>query len=202
MSMRWRLSRWASVVLFAPLLFGQEVEKKIQAPPSTERVWCEPDACVGKVFHLPNFPTSYDLKDVEIAFRLIVQTPLVSSSQSEHTVSFRGTTEQLAIADELVNVLENLKSSGSRNTSSVLVYEPLPRKVLEQSSIRQRCELTNCFIEAVYLPDFSVAQLQGAVNKLHVEAQVGRICMVPSSHTIVFQVTRNQLSLAEGLLRE
>ena len=44
-----------------------------------------------------------------------------------------------------------LRSAGGHNRSSVLVYEPLPEKGPEQSSVEplERCELTNCFIEVV-----------------------------------------------------
>jgi len=65
-----------------------------------------------------------------------------------------------------------------------------------------RCELTTCFIKALYLPDFSISQLQGAVNKLYKTVQVGRVCMVPHSHAIVFQGTSKQVALAEELMNE
>lgn len=206
MPKRCGLSYPASValLLLAPAVFGQEAEKKMSAPPASERVWCEPGMCVSKVFYLRNFSTPYELQDVVNAFRLILDAPRVYPNQSEHTVSFQGTREQLAIADKLVTVLESLRSAGGHNRSSVLVYEPLPEKAPEQSSVEppERCELTNCFIEVVYLPDFSIGQLQDAVNKLHLTAHVARICMVPASHAIVFQGTSKQLALAEGLMNE
>jgi hypothetical protein len=203
-------TRRLSCVVMLPLLFlapavlGQEAEKQMPVRPASEGVRCEPDTCESKVFYLPNFSMANELTDVVNTFRLILDAPRVSANQSEHAISLQGTPEQLAIAERLVSVLESLRWSGGHNRSSVLVYEPLPEKAPEQSSVGapNRCELTTCFIKALYLPDFSISQLQDAVNKLHSTVQVGRICMVPSSHAIVFQGTSKQVALAEGLMNE
>ena len=207
MSTRCDLSYWASVALLflAPAVFGQEAEKKkMSATPASEGVSCETDMCVSKVFYLRNFSTPYELQDVVNAFLLILDAPHASSNQSEHTVSLQGTTEQLAVAEKLSTVLENLRSAGGHNRSSVLVYEPLPGKALEQSSegAPKRCELTNCFIEVVYLPDFSISQLQDVVNKFHSTVHIASICMVPASHAIVFRGTSKQLAFAKGWMNE
>ena len=206
MSTRCDLSYWASVALLflALAVFGQEAEKKMSAPSASEGVSCEPDLCVNKVFYLPAFSTPYELQDVVNAFRLSLDAPHLYSNQSEHTVSLQSTTEQLGVAEKLVTILENLRSAGGHNRSSVLVHEPMQRKAVEQSSVGapKRCELTNCSIEVVYLPDFSIAQLQDAVNKLHSIVHIAGICMVPSAHAIVFRGTSQQLAFVEGLVKE
>jgi hypothetical protein len=203
-------TRRLSCVVILPLLFlapavlGQDAQEKMPGRTRSGGVRCEPATCESKVFYFPNFSMATELQDVVNTFRLILDVPRVSANQSEHTVSLQGTPEQLAIAEKLETVLENLRSSGGHNRSSVLVYEPLPEKALEQSSVGapNRCELTTCFIKALYLPDFSISQLQDAVNKLHSTVQVGRVCMVPHSHAIVFQGTSKQVALAEDLLNE
>src|ERR1019366_1596927 len=203
-------TRRLSCVVILPLLFlapavlGQETEKKMPVRTAPEGVRCDPDTCESKVFYLPNCSMANELQDVVNTFRLILDVAHFTPNQSEHSISLQGTPEQLAIAERLVSVLESLWSSGGHNRSSVLVYEPLPEKALEQSSVGapNRCELTTCFIKVLYLPDFSISQLQDAVNKLHSTVQIGRICMVPRSHAIVFQGTSKQVALAEGLMNE
>lgn len=193
-----------ALLLPVPAVVAQQSAEKMSAARAAEGV-CEPQMCVSKVFYLPNFnSTPYELQDVVNALRLIVDASRVYANQAENKVSLQGTPQQLAIAEKLLTVLESLKSSGDHNRSSVLVYEPLPDKAPEQSSVvaPERCELTNCFIKVVYLPDSSIRQLQDAVNKLHFTLLVARICMVPSSHAIVFQGTSKQLALAEGLMNE
>ena len=192
-----------ALLLLTPAVFAQEAEKML-APPASERVCSEPGMCVSKVFYLPNFSTPYELQDVVNAFRLSLDAPHLYSNQSEHTVSLQSTTEQLGVAEKLVTILENLRSAGGHNRSSVLVYEPLPGKALEQSSegAPKRCELTNCFIEVVYLPDFSISQLQDVVNKFHSTVQIASICMIPASHAIVFRGTSKQLAFAKGWMNE
>jgi hypothetical protein len=76
-------------------------------------------------------------------------------------------------AEKLVTVLESLRSAGDHNRSSVLVYEPMPEKAAEQSSVGapERCEPTNCFIKVAYRP---ISQLQDTVNKLHSTVHVAR----------------------------
>jgi len=194
-----------ALLLLVPAVVAQQSSGKMSAPPAADGVWCGSQMCVSKVFYLPNFnSTPYELQDVVNALRLIVDISHVNANPAENNVWLQGTPQQLAIAEKLVTVLESLKSSGDHNRSSVLIYEPLPDKAPEQSSVAapERCELTNCFIKVVYLPDFSVSQLQDAVNKLHFTVHVARICMVPSSHAIVFQGTSKQLALAEGLMNE
>lgn len=190
-----------AVLFLAPAALGQEAEKKMP-------VRCEADTCISKVLYLPNFSKAYELQDVVNMFRVILEMTHVTPNQSEHTISLEGTPVQLAIAERLVSVLESLRSSGGHNRSSVLVYQPEPavsEKASEQSPAPAptvRCKLTTCFIKALYLPDFSIVQLQDALNKLHSEVHIARIIMSPSSHAIVLQGTSEQVALAEKLINE
>jgi hypothetical protein len=206
MSKKCGVSFLASValLLLVPAVVAQQSAEKTSASSAAEGVSCGPQMCVSKVFYLPDFSTPHELQDVVNALRLIVDISHVNANPTENNVWLQGTTQQLAIAEQLVTVLESLKSSGNHNRSSVLVYEPLPVKPPEQSPVvaPERCELTNCFIKAMYLPDFSIGRLQEVVNILHFTGHVGRICMVPSSHAIVFQGTSKQLALADGLMNE
>ena len=185
-------------LFFAPaVLLGQR--RATPTPAALENVPCEPGICVSKVFYLPDFTTPYELQDVENMFRIILEATVISKNQTEHAVSLQGNSEQIAIAEKLTSTLESFRSSRGHDRSSVLVYEPLPNKISEQPT---RCELTTCFIKALYLPDFSIRQLQDALNKLHFTAHIARICMIPSSHAIVFEGTSKQLALAEGQINE
>lgn len=211
-----------AVLFLAPAILGQETEKKTpvrsvsegvpERHAATLRTECEPNTCISKVVHLPSFSEPYELQDVVNTFRALLEMTHVTPNQSEHAISLQGTPEQLAIAEKLVSVLESLRSSGGHNRSSVLVYDPerslskptaLSEKAPERSTApTTHCELTTCFIKALYLPDFSISQLQDALNRLHFSVHVARITMIPSSHAIVLQGTPEQLALAERLTNE
>jgi hypothetical protein len=218
-----RLALSLAVLFLAPAALGQEAEKKMpvrsvsegvpERHATTRRTGCEPDTCISKVLHLPNFSTLYELQDVVNMFRAILEITHVTPNQPEHAISLQGTPEQLAIAERLVSVLESLRSSGGHNRSSVLVYEPegsLPEPAVSEKAPEQppvaapttHCELTTCFIKALYLPDFSISQLQDALNKLHSKVHIARITVIPSSHAIVLQGTSEQLVRAERLTNE
>ena len=196
----------AGLLFLASAAFGQEPEKKMSSG-------CEPGTCVSKSFHLPNLSQPYELQDIVNTFRVILEVNHVTPNQSEHTVSLEGSPEQISVAEKLVTVLENFRSSDSHNRSSVLVYAPAgsgeetaeSEKVSERSPVaysKTRCELTSCFIEALYLPNLSISQLQDALKTLHSTVHLSRINMVPSSHAIVFQGTSDQLARAKELLNE
>ncbi len=202
------VSTFTSSIVSCIRFLAQDAERKMRAATR-----CEPDSCISKVLYLPNFSTPYELQDAVNMFRVILEMPHVYPNQSEHTVSLEGTPEQLAIAERLVSVLETLRSSAGHNRSSVLVYEPkdpLPQptvseKAPEQSPVAAgtiHCELTTCFIKALYLPGFSTRQLQDAVNGLHWNVHISRILLIPSSHAIIFQGTSEQVALAETLTNE
>ena len=197
-----------AALFLAPEVLCQEAEKKM--PRTTA---CEPDSCISRVMSLPNFSTPPELQDVVNTLRMILNIVRIASNPSEHSISLQGTREQIAVAERIVSVLENLKLSGGKNRASVLVYQPDPAipepKVSETASDQSgvaahwtHCELTTCFIKALYLPDYSIMRLQEVVNRLHSNAQVARINIVPSSHAIVLQGTAEQLAVAERLINE
>jgi hypothetical protein len=190
------------------LVFGQESEKKLP-----RRTACEPDVCISKVMYLPNFSTPNELQDVLNAFRLIVDITNISADPSEHTILFQGTAEQLAIADRLVSVLESFKSIGGSSRSSVLVYEtqgfmrkpPASESTPVQTTVpadTTHCDHTSCLIKVLYLPDFSVPQLQQSVNKWRSDVHIKRITIIPSRHVIVLQGTSGQFALVETVINK
>jgi hypothetical protein len=196
-----------AVLFLASTLCGQDAEK--QMPRTTA---CEGDSCVSKVMSLPNY-TPRELQDVVNTLRQILNISRINSNPSEQSISLQGTREQIALAERTVSVLENLKLSVGKDRASVLVYQPDPSvpqpKVSETASEKSvvaahwtYCELTTCFIEALYLPDYSIRQLQDLVNTLRSKANVVRINIVPSSHAIVLQGSSEQLALAERLKNE
>lgn len=157
--------------------------------------------------------TPSELQQIVNTLRVILNIMRITSNTSEHSVSLQGTREQIAVAERIVSVLEYLKLSGGKNRASVLVYQPDPSvpepKVSERASDQSptaahwtHCEVTTCFIKALYLPDYSIRQLQEVVNRLRSNIQVARINIVPSSHAIVFQGTSEQLAVAEKLINE
>jgi hypothetical protein len=206
-----RLALSVTVLFLTSAVLGQEAEKKGPAP-TTARSGCEPGTCVSKVLSLPNFSTAYELQDVVNMFRTIADFTDIYPNQSEHSVSLKGTREQLAIAEKLVGVLESLRASGGRERSSVLVYQlkgslsgtSEAEKMLVQSprTASTVCELTSCVIKALYLPDFSTVQLQDTVNKVRSTAQITRTSLSPSNHVIVIRGTSEQVALAEKLTNE
>jgi hypothetical protein len=198
-----------AVLFLAPAVLGQGAERKMPLRSG----YCEPGTCINKVLYLPDFSESYELQSVADTLRVILEVNHVDPNQSEHAISLQGTTEQIAIGEKLVNVLESLKLSGGHNRSSILVYEPtgsLPEPAVSEMAPEQarvpsskaRCELTTCFTKALYLPDFSIVQLSDALKRLHSTAQIARISLIPSSHAIVFQGNSKQVALAERLLSE
>ncbi len=198
----------SSLLLAAAGLSAQQV-------PTTPRTGCEPDNCISKVLYLPNFSTPTELQDVTNMFRGVLEFRQVYPDASEHTLSLKGTPEQLAIAEKLVAVLESLRSSGGHDRSSVLVYEPkeaLPKPTVSESAPEQSsraagltaCDLklTTCFIKALYLPNLSIIQLQDATNRVRSNLHMARIQPGPSIHVIVFRGTSEQVALAEKLINE
>ena len=210
MMKRWVLNlAFSLAILFlASAVFGREAEKE-----KSRTTACQADTCVSKVMSLPNFSTPVELQDVVNTLRQIVDIGRISSNPSEHSVSLQGTPEQLVVAEKIVSVLENLKLSIGTRRAPVLIYQPDPSvqqpgasdTTPHQSGAAEHwtyCELSTCFIEALYLPDYSIMQLQEVVNTLRSNANVVRINIVPSSHAIVLQATSEQLAIAEKLIKE
>lgn len=190
-----------AVLFLVTAVSGQETEKM------PRRGACASDTCISKVMYLADFPTPSESQDVVNTLRLILDITTITQNPSEHTVSFQGYPEQVAIAEKIVSTLAGLKSSGGTSRSSVLVYAPqgsmsqptVSGKTPEQST---RCEFNTCFIKALYLPDFSIRQLQELVNKLHFSVQIARITMFPSCHAIVLQGTSEQFDVVDGVMKE
>lgn len=198
-----------AVLFLAPAVLCQEAQKNNDASP---RTGCGSDTCITRVMSLPD-ATPSELQDVVNTLRQTLDIGRITPNPSEHSISFQGTREQIAVAERIVSVLENLKLSGGKNRASVLVYQPDPSvpepEVSETASAQSptaahwaHCEVTTCFIKALYLPDYSIGQLQEVVNRLHSNANVVRIQIVLSSHAIVFQGTSEQLVVAEKLIKE
>ena len=205
-----RLALSLAVLFLASTVLGQEAQRKTPLPtmPKTD---CEPDNCISKVMYLPNFSTPYELQNVANMFRVIAEIKQVDQNPSEHTISLKGTAEQLAIAEKLVSVSESLRSSGSHNPSSVLVYQLKPsrpepsvsEKAPGNSSVATwtSCELNTCFIKVLYLPDFATTvELQDAANMFRTIADIRLICPDPSGHAISLKGTAEQLAIAERLV--
>lgn len=194
-----------SVSFLALAVFAQGIENSLP-----HRTTCESESCISKVMHLPSFSTPNETQDVINAFRVIIEINNVTQNPSEHTVSLEGSAEQIAMAEELVSILENFKSSGSIR-SIVLVHDPQGSRQESAASERPpeqpiviahttHCELTTCYIKALYLPDLSVRQLQETLTKLHSNVHITRITMLPSCHAIVLQGTSEQFALVERVI--
>ena len=180
-----------AVLFLAPAVSGQEKMPRTAA--------CASNTCISKVMYLPTFSTPFELQDVVNSIRLILDATNITQNPPEHTVTVEGTPEQIAIAEKLVSVLGSFKSGG-QSRSSVLVYAPPEQSTVAAHSTR--CELNTCFIKALYLPDFSVRQLQELVKKLHSTVQIARVTMFPSCHAVVLQGTSEQFAVVAGLVKE
>ena len=197
-----------AVLFLAAAVLAQEPEKSTPVP-TTRRADCEPNNCISKVLYLPDFSTASELQQVVNMFRSIADFTDIYPKQSDHTIALKGTPEQLAVAEKLLNVLESLRSSGSHDRSSVLVYQLNGRlsgtaqseRMLAQNprAASTICDLTTCYIKAMYLPDLSMPELQDFTNKLRTTADLTRTQIIPSRHVLVIAGTSEQVALAETL---
>lgn len=187
-----------------PLSGTSEAERILAKSPSLASTMCELTTCVIKVLLLPNFSAPSEIQDMVNMFRTIADITRIVPTY-EHTIALKGTPEQIAIGEKLVGVLENLRSSGGQKRSSVLVYQPnasLPVPTVSEDAARSPCELTTCYIKALYLPDFSTVQLQDLVNRVRTTTQINRTMPIQSSHVIVVRGTAEQVAVAEKLANE
>lgn len=183
-------------------------QQAVSAPKSD----CEPDNCVSKVLNLPNFSSGFELQEVVNILRTIANFRYIVPKQLDHTISLKGTAEQLAMADKLVSVLEKFRASGSQARSSVLVYQfkgpesgtVAAARLLARSPQRAStiCELNTCFVKALYLPDLSEDQLYALLNKIRSNTDMTRTVPSSSSHMIMFLGTAEQVAFAEKLANE
>ena len=197
-----------AVLFLAAAVLAQEPEKKTPVP-TTHSADCEPNTCISKVLYVPEFSTLFELQDVVNTFRTIVDFTNISPNPSDHTIALKGTPEQLAVAEKLLNVLESFRSSGSHDRSSVLVYQLKGRlsgtarseRMLAQNprAASTICDLTTCYIKAMYLPDLSMPELRDFTNKLRTTADLTRTQILPSRHVLVIAGASEQVALAETL---
>jgi hypothetical protein len=198
-----------AVLFLASAVLAQEPENKTPVP-TTPRAECEQNTCISKVLYLPDFSTAGELQEVVNTFRTVADFTNIEPKQSDHTIALKGTPEQLAVAEKLLSVLESLRSSGSHDRSSVLIYQLKGRlsetadseKMLGQhprlaSTI---CELTTCYIKAVYLPDLSMPELQKFTNRVRTTADLPGTAIIPPRHVLVIRGTSEQVTLAETLM--
>ena len=188
-----------AVFLLASTLVAQQY--KVVPKPS-----CEPDNCVSKVLSLRNVSAPTDLQDAINALRTTVDITDAHPNPSEHTISIQGTPDQVAVAEKLVTVLDTLRSSGSHTSSYVVVYQPsaLPDKATDQvlqTTSGRRCDLTNCLIEVLYLPNLATpTEVQDVVNTLRTIADITSIVPSPSGPTVTLRGTREQIVISEKLV--
>jgi len=198
-----------AVLLLSPAVLAQEQEKKTQAP-TTPKADCEPNNCISKVLYLPEFSTAGELQNLANMFRSILDFRIVQPQQSDHTIAVKVSPEQLVAAEKLLNVLEGLRSSGGNDRSSVLVYQfkgPLVGTARAEQMLAQAprvasmiCDLSTCYIKAMYLPDLSGQELYDFTNKLRTTAEILRTEAIPSWHVLVFSGTSEQVVRADEML--
>jgi len=191
-----------TILLLASAVLAQE------PVPTTPRADCEPNNCISKVLYVPEWSTAGELQEVVNTFRSIAGFTIIYPQQSDHTIALKGTPGQLASAEKLLSVLESLRS-GSHDRSSVLVYQ---LKGLTSGTARERmlaqypqaastiCDLSTCYIKAMYLPDLSMPQLYDFTNKLRTTAAITRTEVIRSRHVLVIGGTSEQVSLADEML--
>ena len=198
-----------AVLFLASAVLAQEPEKKTPVP-TTPRADCEENTCISKVLYLPDFSTAGELQEVVNTFRIVADFTNIEPKQSDHTIALTGTPEQLAVAEKLLSVLETLRSSSGNDRSSVLVYQLKGRLSGTAESERMLgqhprlasmiCELTTCYIKAMYLPDLSMPELQTFTNRVRAAANLAGTAIIPSRHVLVIRGTSEQVTLTETLM--
>jgi hypothetical protein len=199
-----------AVLFVASAVLAQEPETQTPIT-TTPKADCEPNNCISKVLYVPQFSTPFALQEVVNTFRTIADfTNIEHINPSDHTITLKGTPEQFAMADRLLSVLEGLRSSGGHDRSSVFVYQ---LKGLMSETARERmlaqhpqaastiCDLSTCYIQAMYLPNLSMPELNDFANKLRTTAGLMRVQMIQSRHVLVIAGTSEQVALAEVLSR-
>jgi hypothetical protein len=199
-----------AVLFLASAVLAQEPEKKTPVP-TTPRADCEPNTCISKVLYLPDFSTAVELQEVVNTFRVIADFTNIEPKPPDHTIALKGSPEQLAVAEKLLSVLESLRSAGGHDRSSGLVYQLKGRlsgtaqseRMLAQHAraASTMCDLTTCYIQAMYLPDLSMQELNNFTNELRKTADMSRTGIIASRHVLVIEGTSEQVALAERLFR-
>jgi hypothetical protein len=199
-----------AVLFLAFAVLAQEPET--QRPiPTTPKADCDPSNCISKVLYVPDFSTAVELQEVVNTFRMIADLTNINPKPSDHTIALKGSPEQLAVAEKLLSVLESLRSSDGHDRSSVLVYQfkghmsgtAQSERMLAQHprAASTICDLTTCYIEAMYLPDLSMQDLQNFNHRVRTTADMARTNTIPSRHVLVIEGTSEQVALAERLFK-
>jgi hypothetical protein len=200
-----------AVLFVACAMLAQEPEKQTPVP-TTPKADCEPNNCISKVLYVPEFSTPFALQEVVNTFRTVADFANIEDiNPSDHTITLKGTPEQFAIADRLLSVLESLRLSHGHDRTSVLVYQFKGRlsgtgrseQMLAQHprAASTMCDLSTCYIKAMYLPDLSMPQLQNFTNKLRTTADLPRTQIIQSRHVLVIAGTSEQVAFADMLFR-
>jgi hypothetical protein len=198
-----------AVLFLASAVLAQEPEKKTPVP-TTARADCESNTCISKVLYLPDFSTPIELQEVVNTFRQVANFTNIYPKPSDHTIELKGTAEQFAVVEKLLSVLESFRSSAGHDRSSVLVYQlkgslsgtaQSERLLGEHPRLASTlCELTTCYIKAMYLSDLSMPELQNFTTKVRTTAQLPGTAMIPSRHVLVIRATSEQVAVAETLM--
>src|SRR5581483_6957663 len=197
-----------AVLFLASAVLAQEPEKQtpILATPKAD---CEPDNCISKVLYLPEFPTASELQDVANMFRAILDVSNIEHiNPSDHTITLKGSPEQFTAGGKILNVLESLRLFGRHDRSSVLVYQfkgHLVGTARAEQMLAQAprvastiCDLSNCYIKVMYLPDLSMQELNDFTNKLRTTVGIMRTEIIQPRHVLVFEGTSEQVAVAES----
>jgi len=197
-----------AILFLASAVLAQEPEKN--TPVATRQIAdCEPNNCISKVLYLPDL-TPFELQELANTFRSILDFRNIQLESSDHTITVKVTPEQLAVAEKLLAVLESFRSSGGHDRSSVLVYQfkghlsgtARVEQMLAQAprAASTICDLSTCYIKAMYLPDLSLPELNDFTNKLRTTAQIMRAEVIRSRHVLVIAGTSEQVALADEML--
>jgi hypothetical protein len=199
-----------AVLFLAAAVLAQEPEKQTRIP-TTRKADCEPNNCISEVLYVPQFSTPIALQEVVNTFRTIADFTNIEPEPSDHTITLKGTPEQFAIAERLLSVLESLRLSGGHDRPSVLVYQfkgHLSGTARSEQMLAQDpraastiCDLSTCYIKAIYLPDLSMPELQNFTNKLRTTAGLVRTQIIQSRHVLVIAGTSEQVAFADMLFR-
>ena len=186
-----------AILFLACAVLAQEPEKNTPVP-TRPLADCESNNCISKILYLPDL-TPFELQELANTFRSITDFTNVQPNSSDHTLTLKVTPEQLAVAEKLLAALDSFRSSGSHNRSSVLVDQSKGRLVgtarAEQMLAQYPraastiCDLSTCYIKAMYLPDLSLPELYDFTNKLRTTAQITRTEVIRSRHVLVIAGT-------------
>ena len=184
------------VVLSSPTFVSAQAQSASQD--------CE--GCATKLFQLPASTKPYDSQDVVNLFRTVVELRFIQQDVSHHTISIKGTPEQVAVAGKLVEVLDSLRSGGD-HAMAFTVYAPT-NKTASDSAMQETSpsaadrELSSSYVKALYTPKSSMQQMQTFTDKLRSEAHIVRLQTLPSLHVTVVRGGAHQVTEAERLMNE